>query len=257
VILLTLLTSLREGNWWGYYNYPLGWKMSRTAFHIANETPEQKQKRLADNRKFREEKTDKLDRLRHGGAHADVEMANLYRQLGIDYFSTPKENLHQAVVEKFRGTFTTHMPEETVALLQQHFGAVAVTGPRTREKYILMFPDGDIGGYRMKLFTTIAKETGQTSKTVRAFYEALTREVRHGLRDNRAFKLPDVGRIRIAYKKALPKRKGVVPFTGEKKTFPAKPASNKIRFTPAKQLKEYVIKKVKVEEPKKKKKKKD
>jgi nucleoid DNA-binding protein len=226
------------------------------AFHItSNETPEQKAKRLADNRLFRQEKTDKLERLRHGGAHADIEMANLYRRLGIDYFNVPKEQLHEIVVKKFHGCYTTHLSEEIISLLQEHFGAKLYSGPRTRQKYIIIFPkEGDKGESRkMKLYTAIAKETGQTTKIVRSIYEALVTEAHHGLKNDRFFRLPEIGRIRVAYRKALPKRKGIVPFTGEHKTFPAKPASNKIRFSPAKPLKEYVAAKVKVVAPKKKK----
>lgn len=226
------------------------------AFHIVplSEIPEQKAKRLAANRLFRQEKTDKLERLRHGGAHADVEMANLYRRLGIDYFNTPKEQLFQTVVDKFSNSYTNQIPEETVALLIEHFGARTFIGPRTREKAIIIFPkEGDKGESRkMKLYNTIAKETGQTTKIVRSIYEALVNEAHHSLKHDRFFRLPEIGRIRIAYRKALPKRKGVVPFTGEHKTFPARPASNKIRFSPAKPLKEYVAAKVKVVAPKKK-----
>lgn len=230
--------------------------MSR-AFHVApQETKEQKRKRLSDNRKFREEKSDKLERLRHGGASADVEMANLYNRLGIDYFKTPKEQLHRIVAEKFHGLYVSAIPGELLAILQETFGAQLYEGPKTNGKYILVFPkDGDKGeSRRMKLYSAIAKETGQSSKIIRAVYESLVTEVKHGLKHDRFFRLPDIGRIRIAYRKPLPKRKGVVPFTGEKKTFPARPASNKIRFTPAKFLKEYVAAKVKVVEPKKKKK---
>lgn len=231
--------------------------MSR-AFHIApQETKEQRQKRLSDNRKFRQEKSDKLERLRHGGASADVEIANLYIKLGIDYFSLSQEKLYQAVVEKFNKVYVEHIPEAALAILMADFGARIGQATNSLKKLLIFPEEGDKGeSRRMKLYSAIAKETGQSSKIVRAVYEALVTEVKHGLKHDRFFRLPDIGRIRIAYRKALPKRKGVVPFTGEKKTFPARPASNKIRFTPAKFLKEYVAAKVKVVAPPEKKKKK-
>lgn len=223
------------------------------AFRVTGqETAEDKRQRLASNRKFRQEKEDKLERLRHGGAKADLEMANICLQLGIDYLTLmDKSKLYELVRQKFDDQRADTLPEDIEVILQDLFSARVVPNPLGVP--IIKFPprEGEENS-EMKLFSAVAEATGQSRKIVRQVYDALVKEVHHSLKRDRVAKLPELGIIRVAYRKALPKRKGKVPFTGEIKTFPARPASNKLRFRPAKPLKEYVDAKVKVQAPKKK-----
>ncbi len=57
--------------------------------------------------------------------------------------------------------------------------------------------------------------------------------------------LGQLGRLKMNYKAATRARKGVNPFTGEKTTFKAKPATVQPRFTASKSLKEDASKYVK------------
>jgi DNA-binding protein HU-beta len=225
------------------------------AFRVipAKESAEDRQKRLSANRQFRQEKEDKLERLRHGGAKADLETANIYLLLGIDYPNIPdKSQLYELVRFKFHNRREDSLPEEIVAVLMEHFGADiqkdAVGIP------IIKIPrqGEEEEGKEMKLYSQLARSTGQSRKLIRQVYEALVSQIHYELKHERVMRLPDLGIIRVAYRKALPKRQGIVPFTGEKKMFAARPASNKLRFRPAKPLKEYVDRKVKVQAPKKK-----
>lgn len=52
--------------------------------------------------------------------------------------------------------------------------------------------------------------------------------------------LPDLLKLKIRAVPAKPKRKGVNPFTGQEVTFPAKPASRKVRAWPLKKLKDMI-----------------
>lgn len=106
----------------------------------------------------------------------------------------------------------------------------------------------------MNIRKAIAEASEQSPKIVRSVYDALVDVVQDSLKSDRKVRLPGLGIVSIKFKPARPKRKGKNPFTGEMTTFKAKPASNKLKFRPSKDLKEFVDKLPKVE-PKKKRKK--
>ena len=103
----------------------------------------------------------------------------------------------------------------------------------------------------MNIFKTLAEETEQPTKLVRSIYDALTDKINSGLKSERRFRLPGVGILSVRYRPPRKARKGINPFTKKMTTFKAKPASNKLKFRPAKEMKEFVNKLPKVAPTKK------
>jgi nucleoid DNA-binding protein len=98
----------------------------------------------------------------------------------------------------------------------------------------------------MNIFKTVAEKTEQKSKLVRMIYEAVVAQVNQGLKKDRRFRLPGLGILAVKYKPARKARKGINPFTKQPTVFKAKPASNKLKFRPSKEMKEFVNKLEKV-----------
>lgn len=109
------------------------------------------------------------------------------------------------------------------------------------------------GDEEMNLLSVVAAKAGQKRSAAKTFYEALVEVIQDGLQEDRRVRLPGLGIVKVKFSPAKPKRKGVNPFNGEKMTFKAKPACNKVKFTVAKDLRQFVDKKIKVVAPKKKK----
>jgi nucleoid DNA-binding protein len=70
--------------------------------------------------------------------------------------------------------------------------------------------------------------------------ESLTAQMKKALKGAGVFTLPGVCKMRVVRKPATKQREGVNPFTGEKMTIKAKPASKKVRIRALKNLNEMV-----------------
>ena len=86
----------------------------------------------------------------------------------------------------------------------------------------------------------IAEKTGLTRKQVGGVFEALTGLMARDLKKFGIYTLPGLAKVKVVKKPATKAREGVNPFTGEKMTFKAKPASKKVRVMPLKNLKGFV-----------------
>ena len=86
----------------------------------------------------------------------------------------------------------------------------------------------------------ISKDTGLSRKQVGSVFESLGTVIKKSLRGNGLFTLPGLLKLKVVKKPATKAREGVNPFTGEKMTFKAKPASKKVRALPLKNLKGFV-----------------
>lgn len=220
---------------------------------------EEKSQRLAANRANKEYRQGRAYRMRYKGAKNDVELANIFMQFGIDYLSTPKDQLYTLVRDKIEGINPHSVSVDAIDFLVENFDAEIKYDPDMR-KYIhfseqLILTEEEETG-PMRLYTQIAERCGETRKVVRIVYEALVKQARSSLRHERYFRLPELGRLRIKYSPPREKRWGKNPFNPKKKMlFKAKDASNKVRFSVAKQLKVFVANKVEVVPPPKKKKK--
>ena len=93
---------------------------------------------------------------------------------------------------------------------------------------------------KSEILATICKDTGLSRKQVSSVFDSLSGVIRKSLRGNGLFTLPGLLKLKVVKKPATKAREGVNPFTGEKMTFKAKPASKKVRIAALKNLKEMV-----------------
>ena len=215
---------------------------------IRDETKEERQRRIAAQRAHHAARSEKWYR-RRGGAGKDVELANIFRELGIaDFLSLPRSDAFKLVPSRLEGRKALSLTKRALEFLEENFDMKLV-----RDKDMRQLVHFSKGGKTMNMTKQLVQESGQPRKVVKAVYDALIGEIQKGLKEDRSVRLPGIGKLRIRYKPARPKKKGKNPFTGEAMTFKAKLASNKLRFRPAKELKEFVGK-LKVVAPKGKKK---
>jgi len=93
---------------------------------------------------------------------------------------------------------------------------------------------------KSELLTLIANETSLSRKQVSSILESMSEAIRKSLRSHGIFTIPGIVKLKVVKKPATKARVGVNPFTGEKMTFKAKPASKKVKALALKNLKEMV-----------------
>ena len=93
---------------------------------------------------------------------------------------------------------------------------------------------------KSEILNQIAKDTELSRKQVSGVFDSLHTMVKKSLRSHGLFTLPGLLKLKVVKKPASKAREGVNPFTGDKMTFKAKPASKKVRAMPLKNLKSFV-----------------
>lgn len=95
---------------------------------------------------------------------------------------------------------------------------------------------------KSQIYGEIADDTGLSRKEVAGVFEAMSGMIKKdlGRRGPGTFTVPGLMKIRKHRKPAKKRRFGVNPFTGEEQWFAAKPASNVVKFTALKNLKDMV-----------------
>jgi DNA-binding protein HU-beta len=93
---------------------------------------------------------------------------------------------------------------------------------------------------KSEVLTQISKDTTLSRKQVASVFDSLSGVIKKSLRGNGLFTMPGLMKLKVVKKPATKAREGVNPFTGEKMTFKAKPASKKVRVLPLKSLKAMV-----------------
>jgi nucleoid DNA-binding protein len=93
---------------------------------------------------------------------------------------------------------------------------------------------------KSEILAQIAKDTELSKKQVGDVFESLHGIIKKSLRGSGLFTMPGLMKLKVVKKPATKAREGVNPFTGEKMTFKAKPASKKVRIGALKSLKEFV-----------------
>lgn len=93
---------------------------------------------------------------------------------------------------------------------------------------------------KTEILANIAEATGLSKKDIAAVFEALAQEIGKNLKKGTAgqFTIPGLCKVVRVEKKALPKRKGRDPRTGEERWLDPKPASTTVKVRPLKALKE-------------------
>jgi DNA-binding protein HU-beta len=93
---------------------------------------------------------------------------------------------------------------------------------------------------KSEIVATICKDAELSRKQVAAVFESLNGIIKKSLRGPGLFTMPGLLKMKVVKKPATKAREGINPFTGEKMTFKAKPASKKVRVLPLKSLKAMV-----------------
>jgi DNA-binding protein HU-beta len=109
----------------------------------------------------------------------------------------------------------------------------------TLEEYGTMAKKGG-APTKSEVLTQISKDTGLSRKQVGGVFDSLSGVIKKSLRSGGLFTVPGLMKLKVVKKPATKAREGVNPFTGEKMTFKAKPASKKVRILPLKNLKAMV-----------------
>ncbi len=105
-----------------------------------------------------------------------------------------------------------------------------------------MAKEGPKAPTKSEILANIAETTGLSKKEVAAVFDALAQEISKNLKKNAAgqFTIPGLCKVVRVEKKALPKRKGRDPRTGEERWLDPKPASTAVKVRALKALKEMV-----------------
>jgi len=93
---------------------------------------------------------------------------------------------------------------------------------------------------KSEILNAIAKDTKLSRKQVASVFDSMNGVIRKSLRNNGLFTMPGLLKLKVIKKPATKEREGTNPFTGQKMTFKAKPASKKVRALPLKALKGMV-----------------
>ena len=93
---------------------------------------------------------------------------------------------------------------------------------------------------KSEILNAIAKDTKLSRKQVASVFDSMNGVIRKSLRNNGLFTMPGLLKLKVIKKPATKEREGTNPFTGQKMTFKAKPASKKVRAMPLKSLKAFV-----------------
>ena len=106
-------------------------------------------------------------------------------------------------------------------------------------------PAAAAGGKKLtksQVIGALSEKTGVSKKDVAGIFGTLTELIKRelGKKGPGEFVIPDLLKLKVRNIPAKAKRKGINPFTKEEVTFPARPASRKIRATALKKLKDLV-----------------
>ncbi|MEO0715582.1 MAG: HU family DNA-binding protein [Planctomycetota bacterium] len=95
---------------------------------------------------------------------------------------------------------------------------------------------------KSETFGIIADHVGISKKEVAAVFDTMSTMIEADLskRGPGTFNVPGLMKVVVQRKAAVPRRKGINPFTGEETMFKAKPARNVVKVRPLKGLKDLV-----------------
>jgi nucleoid DNA-binding protein len=201
------------------------------------ESKEDKKNRISSQKAAKAYRSEKLGRTRRGELKSDVELANIFRQLGIDFMSMPRAQAFAEVPKLWQGRKAYGLTKLVVDFLVDNYGAEI--GPLDESgREVVLFPNPE-GSTEMHLLDSVAKNMGVHRREAKKFYDCLCIEIEADLRTKREVHLPAIGRFYVKSIPAKPKRKGTDPSTGKRIWLEPKDASNKIRFSASKRLKTY------------------
>jgi nucleoid DNA-binding protein len=95
---------------------------------------------------------------------------------------------------------------------------------------------------KTEIFAALSEATGLTKQQVGGFFDELSRLIAKNLASEGpgSFAIPGLLQIKVIRKPATEEHKGINPFTKEEMVFKAKPATNAVKVTALKGLKDLV-----------------
>jgi nucleoid DNA-binding protein len=153
-------------------------------------------------------------------------MRKHWKKSHLEHVGERKKACECAVVCYFSRRFSTRCAPDAFAVTTfEEYGKMAKKGGAPTKSEVL---------------TQISKDTGLSRKQVGGVFDSLGGVIKKSLRGNGLFTMPGLMKLKVVKKPATKAREGTNPFTGEKMTFKAKPASKKVRVLPLKNLKAMV-----------------
>jgi nucleoid DNA-binding protein len=216
------------------------------------EQAEERRRRFEQRKLFDRARSLKRER-KKGLTASELSLVNIFREYGISYWSMPPQDAFALVPKEVEGRKASTLSRKALHFLAENFNVEQIEDPDGRV-LLHFFKSEDKGEDMASFFGMVAEKSGQPRRVVREVYEAFVKVAHRMLKETRAVRIPELGKIRISFRPAKPKRKGINPFTKKPAIFKAKPAMNKIRFRPFRDLKEFIAG-LPIVEPKKKKKK--
>jgi nucleoid DNA-binding protein len=215
----------------------------KSARPTIKESPEAKQQRLANQKAQKEERQDHRRLRKEDEKRALIELTNTFRFFGVDYLT-----FGQYSYDRLREIWEDQrvdnrvFPDEMKKFLHDNFRVEYRKDDfghtRINFRALQYFPaNPERANVPDSLLRRLIKESGQPYSVVNSVYNALVTLCKKGLTKKHRFTLPTLGRFSIRYMSASAEHTGRNPKTGEALTIPAKPAHNRVRFSPAKELK--------------------
>lgn len=93
---------------------------------------------------------------------------------------------------------------------------------------------------KSETMAAVAEKSGMSKRDVQKVLDALTDFAGTSLRSYGEFTFPGIGKAKVRAKPAIPAGPRKMPFTGEIRDMPAKPASKTLKLSPVKALKDHV-----------------
>lgn len=208
----------------------------RTLLPARVESKEDKQNRIASQKAAKAYRSEKLGRTRRGELKPDIELANTFNHLGVDFMSMPRAQAFAEIPRLWQGRRADGLSETVINFLVDNYGAEIGPLDESGHEFVLFPNDGSI---EMRLLDRVAKSLGVHKREVEKFYDHFVNCVHGSLKIEREVHLPALGRFYVKSIPAKPKRKGTDPSTGKRIWLEPKEACNKIRFSASKRLKTY------------------
>ena len=214
--------------------------------HSISETKQQIQHRKEAKRQAKEYRANRWARF-HGEAKKDVELVSIFREMGIDFYAHLRDQLFKLPPARLEFQKVALYPSKALyEFLQENYDVQLVLDEYNQK--VFHFPRRTED---MNFAAAISEGMGVKTKEAKAFLAQFTAEVQAALKKERKVRIPELGIFSLKFRAAKPKRMVRNPFTNTEQMAKAKPASNKLRFSPAKSFKEFVAE-LPVEEPKRK-----
>ena len=183
-----------------------------------------------------------------------VQLSNIFQQLGVAHGPYALEEVRTRWEGRRLQDFKA-LPEEAQKFMEENLPFLTLKDDWGI--YKIHFTPADLSEKEAdapkappsRTLQALAKLSKQPYSSVVAVYSALVGLSRKQLMKHHKFRLPGIARLSVRYRPALPKRKGINPWTKKEVDMPASPEQNRLRARPDKELREWAEKNIPVVAP--------